>query len=34
MPALGKAKIDPQGSFTNKELMNQIIAYRKIVATN
>ena len=34
MSTLGKAKIDPQGSFTNKELMNQIIAYRKVVASN
>ncbi len=34
MPKLGKATLDPQGSFANSELMSQIVAYRKVVATN
>ena len=34
MPKLGKATIEPQGTFANTELMNQIVAYRKVVATN
>ena len=34
MAKLGKASIDPQGSFSNADLMNQIVAYRKVVATN
>jgi hypothetical protein len=34
MAKLGKANIDPQGTFTNTELMNQLVAYRKVVATN
>lgn len=34
MAKLGKATIDPQGTFKNLDLMNQIVAYRKVVATN
>lgn len=34
MTKLGKATIDPQGTFKNLDLMNQIVAYRKVVATN
>jgi hypothetical protein len=34
MAKLGKATIDPQGTFKNSDLMNQIVAYRKVVATN
>ena len=34
MAKLGKANIESQGSFTNTELMSQLIAYRKIVASN
>jgi len=34
MPKLGKATLDPKGTFANSELMNQIVAYRKVVATN
>lgn len=34
MAKLGKATIDTQGTFKNPELMNQIVAYRKVVATN
>ena len=34
MAKLGKATIEPQGTFKNSELMNQIVAYRKVVATN
>ena len=34
MPALGKAQIEAKGTFSNTELMSQIVAYRKVVATN
>lgn len=34
MAKLGKATIDSQGTFKNADLMNQIVAYRKVVATN
>jgi len=34
MAKLGKASIEPVGSFTNAPLMNEIVAYRKVVATN
>ena len=34
MAKLGKGSIEPQGSFDNSDLMNQIVAYRKVVATN
>jgi hypothetical protein len=34
MAKLGLATIDTQGTFKNPDLMNQIIAYRKVVATN
>jgi hypothetical protein len=34
MAKLGSATIDSQGTFKNPDLMNQIIAYRKVVATN
>lgn len=34
MAKLGKASIDSQGTFKNADLMNQIVAYRKVVATN
>ena len=34
MAKLGKATIDPQGTFKNLDLMTQIVAYRKVVATN
>lgn len=34
MAKLGKATIDSQGTFKNTDLMNQIVAYRKVVATN
>lgn len=34
MAKLGKATIDTQGTFANETLMGQIIAYRKVVATN
>jgi hypothetical protein len=34
MAKLGLATIDAQGTFKNPELMNQIVAYRKVVATN
>jgi hypothetical protein len=34
MAKLGKASIDPQSSFANSNLMSQIVAYRKVVATN
>jgi hypothetical protein len=34
MAKLGKANIEPKGTFTNTELMNQLVAYRKVVATN
>ena len=34
MAKLGKATIETQGSFTNSDLMSQIVAYRKVVASN
>ncbi len=34
MAKLGKATIDSQGTFKSADLMNQIVAYRKVVATN
>jgi hypothetical protein len=34
MAKLGKATIDAQGTFDNSNLMSQIVAYRKVVATN
>ena len=34
MAKLGKASIETQGSFTNSDLMSQIVAYRKVVASN
>jgi hypothetical protein len=34
MAKLGKGSIDPQGTFANSDLMSQIVAYRKVVATN
>ena len=34
MSALGKAQIETKGTFSNTELMSQIVAYRKVVATN
>ncbi len=34
MAKLGKATLDTQGSFANSDLMSQIVAYRKVVATN
>jgi hypothetical protein len=34
MAKLGKASIEPQGSFSNADLMGQIVAYRKVVASN
>ena len=34
MAKLGKANIDPKGTFSDIEKMNQLIAYRKVVATN
>ena len=34
MASLGKAKIESQGTFTDKNLMAQLHAYRKVVAAN
>jgi len=34
MAKLGKSTIDAQGSFINVDLVNKIVAYRKVVATN
>jgi len=34
MAKLGKAIIETQGSFSNSDLMSQIVAYRKVVASN
>ena len=34
MASLGKAKIEGQGTFTDKNLMAQLHAYRKVVAAN
>lgn len=34
MAKLGKATIEAQGSFSNSNLMSQIVAYRKVVASN
>jgi hypothetical protein len=34
MAKLGKATIETQGSFSNSNLMSQIVAYRKVVASN
>jgi len=34
MAKLGKATIETQGSFANADLMGQIVAYRKVVASN
>lgn len=34
MAKLGKGSIEPQGTFSNSDLMSQIVAYRKVVATN
>lgn len=34
MAKLGKGSIEPQGTFANSDLMSQIVAYRKVVATN
>lgn len=34
MAKLGKATIETQGSFSNSDLMSQIVAYRKVVASN
>lgn len=34
MAKLGKATLDTQGAFANSDLMSQIFAYRKVVATN
>ncbi len=34
MANLGKASIEPQGTFNNPELFNSIVSYRKVVATN
>ena len=34
MAKLGKGSIDTQGTFSNSDLMSQIVAYRKVVATN
>ena len=34
MGKLGKATIETQGSFSNSNLMSQIVAYRKVVASN
>lgn len=34
MAKLGKATIEVQGSFANADLMGQIVAYRKVVASN
>lgn len=34
MAKLGKATIETQGSFANSDLMGQIVAYRKVVASN
>jgi len=34
MAKLGTANIESQGSFTNADLMSQLIAYRKIIASN
>jgi hypothetical protein len=34
MAKLGKATIETQGSFTSSDLMSQIVAYRKVVASN
>ena len=34
MAKLGKGSIETQGSFTNSDLMSQVVAYRKVVASN
>ena len=34
MAKLGKAIIETQGSFSNSDLMSQIVAYRKVIASN
>ena len=34
MASLGKGTIETQGTFANSDLMSQIVAYRKVVATN